>query len=118
MTFEEVRNLKINNIISSTSTEMYQLTKQCLSIVDSSHYKDDEIQMLINAGASDLVRNGIDVENNIEDGLIQGAIVMFVKANFGMVDINEKKICEQRYIDMVKNLSLSTAYKLGGGVSD
>ena len=41
---------------------------------------------------------------------------MFVKANFGMVDTNEKKICQQRYIEMLKNLSLSFAYQENGGV--
>lgn len=116
MTWEEIKNVKISQIISSGSAEMLSLVKQCLSIVDTSTYKDNEIIMLINAGVSDLERQNIDVANNIEDGLIQGAIIMFVKANFGMVDINEKKICEQRYIDMVKNLSLSFAYKKDGGV--
>lgn len=115
MTYEELANLKISNIIASGTSEMNSLVKQCLSIVEDSTYKDIEIEMLINAGASDLVRQGINVIDNISDGYVQGAIVMFVKANFGMVDINEKKICWQRYIDMVKNLSLSYAYKQGGG---
>lgn len=116
MTWEELTKVKISQIISSGSSEMLSLVKQCLSVVDSSTYKDNEIIMLINAGVSDLERNGINVVDNIEDGLIQGAIVMFVKANFGMVDTNEKKICQQRYIEMLKNLSLSFAYQENGGV--
>ena len=115
MTWEEVSKLKISNIIASGTSEMNTLVKQCLSIVSTSSAKDNEIEMLINAGASDLVRQGINVIDNINDGLIQGAIVMFVKANLGMVDINEKKICEQRYKEMVTNLSLSFAYRQDGG---
>ena len=91
---------------------MNTLVKQCLSIVPTSTYKDIEIEMLINAGVSDLIRQGIDVENNINDGLVQGAIVMYVKANFGMVDINEKKLAQDRYIQAITNLSLSQQYLL------
>lgn len=112
MTWEEVKNLQISNIIASGTSEMNTLVKQCLSIVASDDYKDNEIEMLINAGASDLVRQGIDVENNINDGLIQGAIVMYVKANFGMVDIQEKKLAWDRYIQAITNLSLSSQYLL------
>lgn len=112
MTWEEVKNLKISNIIASGTSEMNALVKQCLSIVSTSTTKDSEIEMLINAGASDLVRNGIDVEHNISDGLIQGTIVMYVKANFGMVDINEKKLAQERYIQAITNLSLSQQYLL------
>lgn len=110
MTWEEVRNLQISNIIASGTSEMNTLVKQCLSIVDTSTLKDNEIEMLINAGVSDLIRQGIDVENNINDGLVQGAIVMYVKANFGMVDINEKKQAWDRYIQTITNLSLSQQY--------
>ena len=110
MTWEEVKNLQISNIIAGSPSELNDLVKQSLSIVGSSTLKDDEIQMLINAGASDLIRQGIDVQNNINDGLIQGAIVMYVKANFGMVDINEKKQAWDRYIQTITNLSLSQQY--------
>lgn len=110
MTWEEVKNLQISNIIASGTSEMNTLVKQCLSIVETSTLKDNEIEMLINAGASDLERQGIDVLNNISDGLVQGAIVMYVKANFGMVDINEKKLAQERYIQTITNLSLSQKY--------
>lgn len=112
MTWEEVKNLQISNIIASSTSEMNAITKQCLSILPNDSYKDGEIELLINAGVSDLVRQGIDVENNIGDGLVQGAIVMYVKANFGMVDINEKKLAQERYIQAITNLSLSQQYLL------
>ena len=111
MTFEEVKNLQISNIISHTS-EMSSLVKQCLSIVPTSTAKDDEIVMWINAGISDLVRQGIDVAKNITDGLIQGAIVMYVKGNFGFVEVKEKELAQRTYTQICCNLSLSSKYKL------
>lgn len=111
MTFEEVKNLQISNIISNSS-EFKTLVKQCLSIVNTATIKDDEIVMWINAAISDMVRQSIDVAGNITDGLIQGAIVMFVKATFGMVDIKEKELAQKTYTLLCNNLSLSSDYKL------
>lgn len=111
MTYEEIANLQISNIIANTS-EFKKLVKQCLSIVESSTLKDDEIVMWINAGISDLVRQGIDVDKNISDGLIQGAIVMYVKSNFGMVDLKEKELAKSTYEKICYNLSLSSDYTL------
>ena len=64
--------------------------KQSLSIVETATFKDEEIKMLIQAGIADLVRQGINASESTEDSLIQSAIVMFVKSNFGNVDIKEK----------------------------
>lgn len=111
MTFEEIRDLQITDIISNTS-EFKSLMKQCLSIVETSTLKDEEIVMWINAGISDMVRQGIDVASNISDGLVQGCIVMYVKANFGFIEESEKKIAQERYILTVGNLSLSHKYLL------
>lgn len=115
MTFEEIRDLQITNIIANAS-EMKSLVKQCLSIVGSSTAKDDEIVMWINAAVSDMVRQKIDVANNITDGLIQAAIVMYVKGNFGFIDEtdkkSEKKLAQENYKMLVTNLSLSTKYLL------
>lgn len=111
MTYNEIKNLQISNIIANAS-EMKSLAKQCLSIVDTTTVKDDEIVMWINAAVSDMVRQNIDVAGNITDGLIQGTIVMFVKATFGMVDIKEKELAKERYQTLCGQLSLSTKYKL------
>lgn len=111
MTFEEVKDLQISNIISNSS-EFKALVKQCLSIVGTTTAKDDEIVMWINAGISDMVRQGIDVAKNIADGLIQGAIVMYVKGNFGFVEIKEKELAQKTYIQICCNLSLSQKYLL------
>lgn len=110
MTYDQVKDLKISDVI--LNTDLTKLTKQCLSIVDSSNLKDDEIKMLINAAFFDMERQGIDVKNKITDSLIQAAIVMFVKANFGMCDIKEKELAQERYIQICCNLSLSSQYKV------
>lgn len=89
--------------------DLLKLTKQCLSIVETATLKDEEIKMLINAAKLDLKRLGI--EANIEDNLIQTAIVMFVKANFGNTDIKEKELAQKTYSLLCHNLSLSTKYK-------
>ena len=111
MTFQEVKDLQISNIVSNVS-EFKSLVKQCLSIVSTATAKDDEIVMWINAGISDMVRQGIDVASNITDGLIQGAIVMFVKGNFGFVEAKEKELAQRTYNQICCNLSLSQKYLL------
>lgn len=110
MTYEQVKKLQISDIIKQT--DLTKLTKQCLSIVDTSTLKDDEIILFINAGVLDMKRQDIDSENKIEDDLIQAGIVMYVKANFGMCDIKEKELAQERYIQICNNLSLSSDYKI------
>ena len=88
------------------------LTKQCLSIVNTSTLKDEEIQMWIQAGIADLQRQGINATEDTGDSLVQSAIVMFVKANFGNVDIKEKELAQKTYSLLCNNLSLSEKYKV------
>lgn len=111
MTYEEVKDLQISNIISHTS-DLLDLTKNCLSIVSTSTAKDDELCMLIGAGVSDLVRSGIDVLSNISDELVQATIVMFVKANFEMLDEATRKRALNMYQMNCKSLSLSEKYRI------
>ena len=110
MTYEEVKDLDLSKVIANT--DITKLAKQCLSIVDTSTLKDDEIKLYINAGVLDMKRQGIDSENNIKNQLIQAGIVMYVKANFGMCDIKEKELAQERYIQLCNNLSLSSEYQL------
>lgn len=91
---------------------LLRLTKQCLSIVVTSTIKDDEIKMLINAGIADLNRQGIKADANTSESLIQSAIVMYVKSNFGNVDIKEKELAQRTYSLLCANLSLSEEYKV------
>ncbi len=89
--------------------KLLTLVKQCLSIVETATLKDEEINMLINAAKSDLERLGIKID--IDDNLIQTAIVMFVKANFGNTDIKEKELAQRTYSLLCNNLSLTIKYK-------
>ena len=91
---------------------LLKLVKQCLSIVATSTMKDEEIKMLINAGIADLERQGIKADLNTENDLVKSAIVMFVKANFGNVDIKEKELAQRTYSLLCANLGLSTEYKV------
>lgn len=86
------------------------LTKQCLSIVNTSTLKDDEIKMWIQAGIEDLKRQGINASEDTTKSLIQSAIVMFVKGNFGNVDIKEKELAQKTYSLLCANLGASEDY--------
>lgn len=110
MTYQEIKDLKMCDVV--IKTDLKKLAKECLSIIDTSTLKDNEILLFINAGATDMKRLGIDVDKKIEDQLIQAAIVMFVKANFGIVDIKEKQRAQETYIQICNNLSLSDDYKI------
>ena len=90
---------------------LIKLVKQCLSIVETVTLKDEEIKMLIQAGIADLNRQGIIASEDTTDSLVQSAIVMFVKGNFGNVDIKEKELAQRTYSLLCNNLSLSEDYK-------
>ncbi|OKZ59917.1 MAG: hypothetical protein BHV96_05550 [Clostridium sp. CAG:354_28_25] len=90
--------------------KLLKLAKQSLSIVETATAKDEEIKMWINAGIADLKRQDIDTEK--DDSLIDSAIVMFVKSNFGNVDIKEKELAQRTYNLLCANLGLSTDYKV------
>lgn len=90
--------------------ELIDLAKQSLSIVSSSTIKDDEIEMWIEAGKADLSRQGINSEP--DNPLIKSAIIMFVKANFGNVDIKEKELSQRTYNLLCHSLGLSNDYKV------
>ncbi len=92
--------------------ELLKLVKQCLSIVETATLKDEEINMLIQAGVADLKRQGIVASLDTTDNLVKSAIVMFVKANFGNVDIKEKELAQRTYSLLCANLGLSEDYKV------
>ena len=94
--------------------ELLKTAKQSLSIVASATLKDEEIKMLINAGIADLRRQGIDANIATTNNLIKSSIIMFVKANFGNVDIKEKELAQSTYSLLCNNLSLSSEYKIKG----
>ena len=89
--------------------DLLKTAKQCLSIVETATLKDAEINLLINAGIADLERQGISSDTS--NDLIKSAIIMFVKANFGNVDIKEKELAQRTYSLLCANLGLSSDYK-------
>lgn len=91
--------------------KLLDLAKQCVGIVETATLKDEEIKMLIQAGITDLKRQGITASEETKDNLIKSAIIMFVKANFGMVDIKDKELAQRTYSLLCANLGLSNDYK-------
>lgn len=97
--------------------ELLKEAKQFVSIVDTSTLKDDEIKTLIEAGKLELNRSGININYNYNqkensyDSLIKTAILFFVKANFGNVDLKEKEYALRTFNTLEQSLSLSDGYK-------
>lgn len=91
--------------------ELLKLSKECLSIVNTSTLKDKEITMLINSAISDLKRLEIDVEKHIEDNLVKNTIVIYVKANFGDGDIDKRNEYLKRYKSNLRELQFSEEYR-------
>ena len=90
--------------------ELMALVKQSLSIVGTTRIKDNEIQMWINAAKADLERQ--DIKLDLKNALVQSAVVMYVKSNFGNVDIKEKELSQRTYNLLCNNLGLSHDYKV------
>ena len=91
--------------------ELLSTAKEALSIIATATSKDAEITMWINSGILDLERQGIKASVNTTNDLVKAAIVMFVKANFGNVDIKEKELARNTYSLLCCNLGLSSDYK-------
>ena len=90
---------------------LLSLCKKCLSIIQTATIKDEEIQMLIKAAILDMERQGISVDLNTTNDLKKSAIVMFVKGNFGNVDLKEKELAQKTYSLLCCNLGLSAEYR-------
>ena len=91
--------------------ELLKLSKECLSIVNTSTLKDKEITMLINSAISVLKRLEIDVEKHIDDDLVKNTIVIYVKANFGDGDIDKRNEYLKRYKSNLRELQFSEEYR-------
>nr|DAH24345.1 MAG TPA: hypothetical protein [Caudoviricetes sp.] len=91
--------------------------KQFLSILPESTMKDIEIKSLVDAGIAELERSGINTQYNYDkqkqeyDSLIKTAIMMFVKSNFGNVNIKEKELAAKVFNNLEQSLSLSEGYR-------
>ena len=91
-------------------TELIALCKQALSIIATATLKDKEIEMWIEAGIEDLKRQGI--KPDVANALVKSSIVMYVKSNFGNVDLKEKELSQKTYNLLCSNLGLSSEYKV------
>lgn len=87
------------------------LVKQSLAIVSTATARDTELLALINAGIQDMERQGIAVDTQLNNDLINATIIMFVKANFGMVDDRQKEYARKTYYLLCQNLGLSGNYQ-------
>lgn len=109
MTYEEIRDIKINELI--VQNDLLKLAKECLSIVETSTLKDKEIYMLIQSAITDLERVDIDVSNNLTNNLMKNTIMIYVKAHFGDTDINKRKEYLKRYKMNLRELQFSQEYQ-------
>lgn len=109
MTYNELKNVDINQLIAQT--DLLKLAKECLSIVDTSTFKDKEITMLIESAIEDLQRLEIDVQGHIQDNLVKNTIIIYVKAHFGDGDINKRIEYLKRYKSNLRELQFSEEYR-------
>jgi len=109
MTYEQIRNLKIDELIAQT--DWLKLAKECLSIIESSTLKDKEIYMLIESAITDLERVNIDVKNNLNDNLIKNTVMIYVKAHFGDTDMTKRTEYLKRYKMNLRELQYSEEYQ-------
>lgn len=89
--------------------KLLKLAKLSVGVCETSTIKDEEIKLCIRSGIEDLKRQGISADLN--KSLIVQAIVMYVKANFGNVDLKEKENSAKIYNSLCNKLSLSEDYK-------
>lgn len=109
MTFDQVRNLRIDEVLAEK--DWLKLAKECLSIVETSTLKDKEIYMLIESAVADMERVDIDVANNTNDNLIKYTVMIYVKAHFGDTDVNKRRMYLQRYKMNLRELQFSEKYQ-------
>lgn len=91
--------------------DILALVKQSLAIVSTATARDTELTALINAALEDMKRQGIDPYNGTNQDLINATIIMFVKANFGMIDEKQKEYAQKSYVLLCQNLGLSRDFK-------
>lgn len=91
--------------------ELLSLAKETLGIVSSATSKDASLRMLINSAIADLNRAGIKINASKTDDLIKNTIMLYVKANFGISNPDDKAKYMEVYQLHLAKLSLSEGYK-------
>ena len=75
---------------------------------------DDEILDLIEAAKADLILAGVHKDKVIEeDPLINRAITVYCKANFGYEDPKLSERFQESYVSLKHHLTLSAEYTVG-----
>lgn len=85
------------------------LAKETLGIVSTATAKDNSLEMIIGAGIDDMTRAGVDVD--LDNTLVQNALMAYVKANFGISNPTDKAKFLEAYQLFLAELSLSEGYK-------
>ena len=98
--------------------DLLKTAKECLSIIQTSTAKNNEINMLIRSAIKDMERLNIDVENHISDDLIISAIMMYVKAYFGNTNVKEKELCQKSYSLFLSSIANTNEYLKGQTKND
>ena len=92
-----------------TNQELISLAKETLGIVSTATAKDNSLEMIIQADINDMTRAGIDVD--LDNKLVQNALMTYVKANFGISNPSDKELFLKAYQLFLAELSLSEGYK-------
>ena len=89
--------------------ELLALAKESLGIISTATARDEELKMIIEAGAEDMARAGINI--NVHTPLMRKAIITYIKANFGISNPLDKERFMNSYRLCLSDLSLSEGYK-------
>ena len=92
-----------------TIGELLLLAKEKLGIVSTATAKDTSLEMIIIAGMNDMTRAGVQLD--LDNKLVQNALMTYVKANFGISNPQDKERFFQSYQLILSELSLSRGYK-------
>lgn len=95
--------------MADNMTNLLLLAKETLGIVSTATAKDSSLEMIISAGIDDMTRAGVNVD--LDNKLVQNALMTYVKANFGISNPTEKQRFLEAYQLFLAELSLSENYK-------
>lgn len=91
--------------------ELLSLAKETVGIVSTATAKDASLRMIISSSIADIKRAGIKVDVSKVDDLIKNTIMLYVKANFGISNPDDKAKYMEAYQLHLTQLSLSSNYK-------
>lgn len=95
--------------MSTNMNDLKALAKETLGIVSTATAKDNSLEMIISAGINDMTRGGVDVD--LDNTLVQNALMTYVKANFGISNPTDKAKFLEAYQLCLAELSLSEGFK-------